>query len=113
MESFMASAQSQIFSLGILDMLPSFFNVPLVYFFGNPDGSDDFMPNRVLKESFYRTLRQFPILAGHINSRGKGIHEIVVDKHNLNMPEYLESSDESLHFNKLKDANFNFNIWPA
>ncbi|ORX65843.1 hypothetical protein DL89DRAFT_270564 [Linderina pennispora] len=71
------------------------------------------MPNSVLKESFYRTLRQFPILAGHIHSRRKGIHEIVVDKYDLNMPEYLESSDESLHFNKLRDANFNFNIWPA
>ncbi|KAJ1997559.1 hypothetical protein GGI04_005353, partial [Coemansia thaxteri] len=51
-------------------------------------GAADFMASDMLHNSFYVALLDYPILAGHMAKDGAGHAMIVVDRDNLNLPEY-------------------------
>ncbi|KAJ2801390.1 hypothetical protein H4R20_003688, partial [Coemansia guatemalensis] len=70
-----------------------------------------FMPSGLLRAAFLRTLQDFPILAGRIIIDGDGRGSIVVDKSNLNMPEYVETRG-CVHYRFLEAANFNWEAVP-
>ncbi|KAJ2393435.1 hypothetical protein GGI05_002428, partial [Coemansia sp. RSA 2603] len=106
--------QSAVIQLSSQDALLSFANHPLVHFYANTngDGANDFMPTDMLKMSMFIALKEFPILLGHIQSSTGGLHCVVVDKDNINMPEFVESFSETC-FDDIKSARFNWNSWPA
>ncbi|KAJ2774805.1 hypothetical protein IWQ57_000660 [Coemansia nantahalensis] len=113
MDSFMRNIRSQTFPLCGWDMASAFANIPFTFYFKNP--SDDpavpFMSSAVLYASFLRALQEFPILAGHlvINSSGPGF--VVVDRDNLNMPEYAESQSP-IHYSFIEAAKFSWDAVP-
>ncbi|KAI8323386.1 transferase family protein [Martensiomyces pterosporus] len=111
MDEFLASVGTQVFPLCPMDTLVSLFSMPYVLFFENASRVHDFMPSEILKDSFYKALKKFPILAGHLRDAGKGLLNIVVDKSNLNMPEYTESSSDT-HFGDIKAARYSWSAWP-
>ncbi|KAJ2682750.1 hypothetical protein H4R19_007085, partial [Coemansia spiralis] len=113
MESFMKNIKSQTFPLGGWDMASAFANIPFTYFFKNPsaDPSAPFMPSDVLRSSFLRALQEFPILAGHLVFNGSGRGFVVVDRDNLNMPEYTESQSP-IHYRFLEAAKFAWDVVP-
>ncbi|KAJ2878055.1 hypothetical protein H4R27_005968, partial [Coemansia aciculifera] len=53
------------------------------------------------------TLLDFPTLVGHLEMNGSGHARVVVDKNNLNLPEYLESQS-SVHFRDLQASKFSW-----
>ncbi|KAI8318197.1 hypothetical protein GQ54DRAFT_249203, partial [Martensiomyces pterosporus] len=112
MEQFVNTVESQVIPLSAIDMLPGIFNTSFVNFYQNHSAADDFMPSELLKTAFYLALQQFPILAGHLEQTGDGRFSMVVDKDNLNMPEYLESTSD-IHYNDIKSAGFDKSAWPT
>ncbi|KAJ1958243.1 hypothetical protein GGI12_004786, partial [Dipsacomyces acuminosporus] len=64
-----------------------------------------------MEDAFYKALQQFPFFAGYVHHRGGGHARIVVDKDNLNMPIYKESTSD-VHYSELKAANFSWDRWP-
>ncbi|KAJ1791326.1 hypothetical protein LPJ59_005008 [Coemansia sp. RSA 2399] len=94
------SAQDALFSLS---------NHPLVHFFENKTRDVDFMPTARLWDSLKCALKSFPILIGHIQETGRAV---VVDESNPNLPDFVETSS-SLHYGKLKEHQFNWNVWPS
>ncbi|KAJ1754914.1 hypothetical protein LPJ69_005263, partial [Coemansia sp. RSA 1752] len=111
MDKFVSTVENHEIPLHPLDTQAAFLNVPYHFFYPNTNQSDDFMPNDVLRESFYRALERFPILAGYLRSEGTGKTTVVVDRNDLNMPEYLESTSNVL-FSELQDAKFHHSSWP-
>ncbi|KAJ2063870.1 hypothetical protein GGI17_001363, partial [Coemansia sp. S146] len=71
----------------------------------------EFMPTELLRESFFATLLEFPILVGHLVMDSSGCAKVVVDPDNLNAPEFLESQS-SAHFRDLQAAKFAWNTLP-
>ncbi|KAJ2081059.1 hypothetical protein H4R24_002630 [Coemansia sp. RSA 988] len=69
------------------------------------------MPSGLLRAAFLRTLQDFPILAGRLMVDSDGRGSIVVDKENLNMPEYIESRG-CVHYRFLEAAKFNWEAVP-
>ncbi|KAJ2216985.1 hypothetical protein EV179_000751 [Coemansia sp. RSA 487] len=59
-----------------------------------------------------RTLEEFPVLAGRIKTGNDSRSFIDVDKNNLNMPVYTDSSC-NVHFQTLKDADFDVRLLPV
>ncbi|KAJ2255556.1 hypothetical protein GGI13_001558 [Coemansia sp. RSA 455] len=57
------------------------------------------------------TLLDFPILVGHLEMDGSGHARIVVDRDNLNLPEYLESQSD-VHFQDLHASKFSWDALP-
>ncbi|KAJ1959124.1 hypothetical protein GGI12_004501 [Dipsacomyces acuminosporus] len=110
-EEFISTVESQAIPLSHLDALIQYANVQFVFVYENKGVSSHFMPFDVLKRSFYRALQHYPILVSHIREPARGIFEAVVDKGNLNMPEYRESTSD-LHYAELKAASFSWNKWP-
>ncbi|KAJ1962935.1 hypothetical protein GGI12_002345, partial [Dipsacomyces acuminosporus] len=108
---FASNVESQVFELSCLDMVLAMCNIPLVFIYGNEAGDEEFMPAESLSRSFYKTLQQFPILAGHVRDERGGRARIVVDKDNLNMPVYRESTSD-VCYAELKAANFSWDKWP-
>ncbi|KAJ2042808.1 hypothetical protein H4S04_007104 [Coemansia sp. S16] len=114
MEYFTANVESQTIELAVLDTLSSFSNIPFIYHFENTmaaDKRDLFMPGDALRDSFYKTLLEFPLLAGHLYMGAEGRGSVVVDRNNLNLPEYRESTYD-VHFDELKAANYNWDLFP-
>ncbi|KAI8318028.1 transferase family protein [Martensiomyces pterosporus] len=111
MEQFVNTVKSQVIPLSSVDMLSGMFNIPYAFFYQNTNAVDDFMPSEQLKTAFYLALQMFPILAGHLRQTGGGRFSMVVDKDNLNMPEYLESTSD-VHYNDIKSAGFDRRAWP-
>ncbi|KAJ1792652.1 hypothetical protein LPJ62_000709 [Coemansia sp. RSA 2167] len=111
MDKFVSTVENHEIPLHPLDTQAAFLNVPYHFFYPNTNQSDDFMPNDVLRDSFYRALERFPILAGYLRSEGTGKTTVVVDRNDLNMPEYLESTSDVL-FSELQDAKFHHSSWP-
>ncbi|KAJ1909472.1 hypothetical protein LPJ71_003513, partial [Coemansia sp. S17] len=114
MEYFTANVESQTIELAVLDTLSSFSNIPFIYHFENTmaaDKRDLFMPGDALQDSFYKTLLEFPLLAGHLYMGAEGRGSVVVDRNNLNLPEYRESTCD-VHFDELKAANYNWDLFP-
>ncbi|KAJ1957146.1 hypothetical protein GGI12_005106, partial [Dipsacomyces acuminosporus] len=112
MEEFIETVESQVFLLNHIDAVAGISSLQFVLVYENQGGSADFMPSGVLEQSFYKTLQHFPILVGHIKELGNGYFSAAVDKENLNMPEYRESTS-SIHYSELKAANFSWDKWPG
>ncbi|KAJ1956764.1 hypothetical protein EC988_001179 [Linderina pennispora] len=112
MDAFTSTVKSQVFRLTTRDAFESHFNIQYLYFFGNVNGDSGFMPSDKLELGFYRTLVQFPILAGYLRQRDDGGLDNVVDKDNLNMPEYRETVVGGLHYDDVKAASFDPAICP-
>ncbi|KAJ2477571.1 hypothetical protein IWW56_004253 [Coemansia sp. RSA 2131] len=111
MDKFVSTVENQEIPLHPLDTQAAFLNVPYHFFYPNTNQSDSFMPNNVLRDSFYRALMRFPILAGYLRSEGTGKTTVVVDRGDLNMPEYAESNSDIL-FSELQEAKFHHSSWP-
>ncbi|KAJ2552435.1 hypothetical protein EV175_003315, partial [Coemansia sp. RSA 1933] len=96
MDSFASTINSQIIRLDGLDALPSIFTIPICYWYENSshESWDTFMPPALLERAFYKTLEEFPIFAGHLKSDGSSRLYVEVDKDNLNMPVYTDTSCE-------------------
>ncbi|KAJ2449200.1 hypothetical protein EV183_005020 [Coemansia sp. RSA 2336] len=111
MNEFINSIQSQTIPLSVIDTQGSFSNIPFVFIYENKEGSRNFMPSQLLRDSFFKTMQQLPILAGRIVSRGIGNVSIVVDANNINIPDYSEDSS-SVPFSQLKAAGYRWSSWP-
>ncbi|KAJ1670948.1 hypothetical protein GGF44_000918 [Coemansia sp. RSA 1694] len=113
MEYFTDNVESQTIELAVLDTLSSFSNIPFIYHFENTtaDKNDLFMPTDVLRVTFYKALLEFPILAGHLHMGYDGRASVVIDRNNLNLPEYRESTCD-VHFDQLKAASYNWDMFP-
>ncbi|KAJ2489845.1 hypothetical protein IWW37_003613 [Coemansia sp. RSA 2050] len=114
MEYFTSNVKSLTIELAVLDTLSSFSNIPFIYHFENTaaaDKRDLFMPGDALRFSFYKALLEFPVLAGHLHMDSVGKGSIVVDRNNLNLPEYRESTCD-VHFDELKAANYHWDLFP-
>ncbi|KAJ2089210.1 hypothetical protein GGI09_006300 [Coemansia sp. S100] len=112
MDKLLRGIQSQAIDLCIFDLVPSFVNMPFYFYYGNDTNDSDFMPAEQLRESFYTALLDFPILVGHLEADGSGHAKVVVDKDNLNIPEFLESQS-SVHFCDLQAAKFSWDALPS
>ncbi|KAI7820751.1 hypothetical protein BX661DRAFT_188938 [Kickxella alabastrina] len=81
----------------------------LPLFFANTDAKPEFMPNEVIRAAFYMALKQFPILAGYLRPDGGGQTCVVIDRKDLNMPEYKESTS-NIHLDTLRDSKFHHTL---
>ncbi|KAJ2747622.1 hypothetical protein GGI20_000271 [Coemansia sp. BCRC 34301] len=111
MEGLFDCVESNVVMLSAQDAMYSFANHPLVHFFENSERSPRFMPSNILQASLYTALREFPLLLGHVRKGPGGLAKVVIDKHNLNMPEFVES-ESSIHYKSLKDTQFEWSAWP-
>ncbi|KAJ2452504.1 hypothetical protein EV183_002877 [Coemansia sp. RSA 2336] len=109
---YLADIRSDTLALSAQDALLSFANHPLVHFYENRDGSDDFMPTSALKESLYMALHDFPLLLGYIRDGKDGTASVVVDRNSLNLPDFQETTS-NIHFRTIKDAQYSWKTWPA
>ncbi|KAJ1897247.1 hypothetical protein LPJ66_003485 [Kickxella alabastrina] len=112
MEDFISTVENQAIQLHPLDTQAAFLNVPYHFFFANADAKPEFMPNEVIRAAFYMALKQFPILAGYLRPDGGGQTCVVIDRKDLNMPEYKESTS-NIHLDTLRDSKFHHTSWPA
>ncbi|KAJ2359287.1 hypothetical protein IWW50_000009 [Coemansia erecta] len=111
MDEFISTVENQEIPLHPLDTQAAFLNVPYNFFYPNTNQSDSFMPSNVLRTSFYKALQRFPILAGYLRSEGTGRTTVVVDRKDLNMPEYAESVSD-IAFSDLQEAKYHHSSWP-
>ncbi|KAJ2551463.1 hypothetical protein GGH95_005918, partial [Coemansia sp. RSA 1836] len=111
MDKLANGIQSQTVALSTLDMSPSFVNIAYYFHYGNHANDPHFMPTELLHESFYLALLDFPLLVGRFKANGSGHAWVVVDKDNLNIPEFLESQS-SMHFDDLQSAKFSWDALP-
>ncbi|KAI8318514.1 transferase family protein [Martensiomyces pterosporus] len=112
MEQFISTVKSQVIQLSSVDKRIGMVNIPYAFFYQNTSAVDGFMPSEQLKTAFYLALQAFPILAGHLRQSRDGRFSMVVDKENLNMPEYLESTCD-VHYKDIKSARFDRRAWPS
>ncbi|KAJ2456738.1 hypothetical protein GGF42_003088 [Coemansia sp. RSA 2424] len=111
MDKLMRGIQSQTAALATLDMIPSFVYIAYYFHYGNHANDPHFMPAELLRESFYLTLLDFPLFVGRLEADGSGHAWVVVDKDNLNIPEFLES-ESSVHFDDIQAAKFSWDALP-
>ncbi|KAJ1958597.1 hypothetical protein EC988_000212 [Linderina pennispora] len=111
MEEFRQTVESRVVSLSALDSYASVINTQVILFYKNESVTPDFMPAHQLEEGFYKTLKQFPTLAGYLRQKPDNGLEIVIDKDDLNLPEYRESTSD-IRFDSLDVAKFNPSVWP-
>ncbi|KAJ1953527.1 hypothetical protein EC988_002942, partial [Linderina pennispora] len=111
MSEFLTGIDSKTYGLTKYDVLLSSYNVCIVFFYANDNLSDSFMPSRKLEDAYYKTVLQFPLLAGYIKKKGSGMLQVVVDKSDLNLPGYRESQSDT-HFSDIKSADFSPATWP-
>ncbi|KAJ1942753.1 hypothetical protein GGF37_002970, partial [Kickxella alabastrina] len=69
------------------------------------------MPTDMLRDSFFTTLADFPILLGRLQVDGSGKTVVVVDENNLNMPDFKETQSD-IHFGHLQSAGFSWSTMP-
>ncbi|KAJ2473083.1 hypothetical protein GGI02_001134, partial [Coemansia sp. RSA 2322] len=113
MDYFSRNIESQTFELSVVDTMSSFSNIPFIFHYENTASHDrgSFMTAYTMRESFYRTLLEFPILAGHLQMSSNGRASVVVDRYNINYPQFCESECDT-HFDQLKEAHFNWSLFP-
>ncbi|KAJ2849350.1 hypothetical protein IWW36_002687 [Coemansia brasiliensis] len=70
------------------------------------------MSAKLLENSFYGALADFPLLAGYLHEVRTGWLQVVVDKFNLNMPEFKETQS-AIHFDTLESARFSPKALPS
>ncbi|KAJ1662565.1 hypothetical protein IW140_005294 [Coemansia sp. RSA 1813] len=114
MNRFIGSVKSQMFRLGGYDKTVSGMYIPRYYWFENTSPKKSwatFMSPEIIRSSFYQTLQEFPILAGHFKM-GKDRQEYIsVDRKKLNMPTYTDRNWD-IDFKQIKDTGFNTNMLP-
>ncbi|KAJ2821699.1 hypothetical protein GGI24_004141, partial [Coemansia furcata] len=54
---------------------------------------------------------EFPLLLGHIRDGPNGLAKVVVDRYDLNLPEFVES-ESSTHYQQLRDMQYEWSTWP-
>ncbi|KAJ1718701.1 hypothetical protein LPJ61_006507, partial [Coemansia biformis] len=91
LEAFAGSVQSQTYELHELCQVSSIFYVTLFLYYENTSGAADFMPTSLLEESFVDLLHEYPLLSGALHENKRGRYTIVVDRDNLNLPEFKET----------------------
>ncbi|ORX73284.1 hypothetical protein DL89DRAFT_320894 [Linderina pennispora] len=111
MDTFIDSVVSQTLHLSIGDAYLSSLTIQLISFYENSTGNADFMSSDKLEQAFYRALCAFPVYAGMVHWSSNGLLEVSIDKDNLNMPGYTESTTDIL-FGDLKAAKYNPVSWP-
>ncbi|KAJ2657845.1 hypothetical protein IWW48_004309 [Coemansia sp. RSA 1200] len=94
MDLFTSSVSSQIIYLEGYEVRRSHIHVAMGYWYknDNPNSTDEFMPPKLMADAFYRALQDFPILAGHIMTDKYSRIYIDVNKDNLNMPVYTDTT---------------------
>ncbi|KAJ2704249.1 hypothetical protein FB645_003404 [Coemansia sp. IMI 203386] len=111
MKDVLEDVQYQKIPLSVIDTQGSFANIPFVYFFKNTSNSSEFMKSDALRSSFFKTVQQVPMLAGHLQADSRGNISVVVDPENINLPEYKESNSD-VHFDELEADGFSWRSWP-
>ncbi|KAJ2552506.1 hypothetical protein EV175_003285 [Coemansia sp. RSA 1933] len=115
MDSFISTVEPQVVHLDGFDKIVSIMYIPRIYWFENEHHEtkswDTFMPPETLRSSFYRTLQDFPIIAGRFKAGKDGRGTVIVDRDNINMPIYTDS-DWDVDFKQIKDAGFDTGLLP-
>ncbi|KAJ1908143.1 hypothetical protein LPJ71_003941, partial [Coemansia sp. S17] len=62
MDTLLGTIQSQTIDLCTVDTISSFANIPYYFYYANDADKPEFMPTDLLRESFFATLLEFPIL---------------------------------------------------
>ncbi|KAI9500000.1 hypothetical protein BX070DRAFT_231044 [Coemansia spiralis] len=114
MDSFVKSVKSQTFQLNGLDNLLAFYSIQNYFWYENTNQAvaKVFLSSDILEASFYKTLEEFPVLAGYLKADSNSRTYIDVDKDNLNMPEFKITQCD-IHFQTLKDAKFDMTLFPG
>ncbi|KAJ2829426.1 hypothetical protein IWW50_000860 [Coemansia erecta] len=63
------------------------------------------------RTSFYETLNDFPILAGNLEQTKNKQLQVIIDKDDLNLPDYKETQCD-VHFDTLKAAKYSAAVLP-
>ncbi|KAJ1890792.1 hypothetical protein LPJ81_005870, partial [Coemansia sp. IMI 209127] len=106
MDSFIASLKPQTIYLDGYDECSSILNIPFYFWYERT------VPSDVLHNAFYKTLEEFPILAGRVKTGNDSRSYVVIDRNRLNMPEYTDAPC-NVHFQTFKDADFDINMLPV
>ncbi|ORX70504.1 hypothetical protein DL89DRAFT_266717 [Linderina pennispora] len=112
MSQFMNLITSQVIPLTYVDASISVVNSDIILFYENTARNADFLNTSVLREAFYKALEKFPVYLGYLRQRADRGLAIVIDKDDLNMPNYLESTSDIL-FSDIKSSSYNPRTWPA
>ncbi|KAJ2897931.1 hypothetical protein GGI21_004901, partial [Coemansia aciculifera] len=112
MDILLTGIESQTIDLSTLDMMPSIMNIPFYFYYANDTSDLDFMPTKLLRESFYLALLDFPPFVGYWEVDGSGRGRVVVNKDSLNLPTFCESHS-NVHFADLQSAKFSWDALPA
>ncbi|KAJ1786763.1 hypothetical protein LPJ59_005862, partial [Coemansia sp. RSA 2399] len=113
MESFTSTVKSQVFYLDGFDAKGTIASISICYWYENSARSswDAFMPPRTLECALYKTLEEFPILAGYLKTDASNRMYIDVDKDNLNMPVYTDTCCE-VEYSTMQESGFNIHELP-
>ncbi|KAJ1801593.1 hypothetical protein LPJ59_000158 [Coemansia sp. RSA 2399] len=113
MESFTSTVKSQVFYLDGFDAKGTTMSISICYWYENSARSslDAFMPPRILERAFYKTLEEFPVIAGHLKADASSRMYIDVDKDNLNMPVYTDTCCE-VEYSTVRESGFNIHKLP-
>ncbi|KAJ2458843.1 hypothetical protein GGF42_001825 [Coemansia sp. RSA 2424] len=111
MDRLVRDIQPQTVDLCTVDTICSFANILYFFYYENDASKPEFMTTELLRESFYTAVLDFPILVGHLVMDSGGHAKVVVDKDNLNLPEFLESHSD-VHFRDVQDAKFGWTALP-
>ncbi|KAJ2654036.1 hypothetical protein IWW48_006335 [Coemansia sp. RSA 1200] len=111
MNTFTSTVESQTIWLDFTDAVLFPFSVSVGYWYentttGGSSSMDEFMPADVLEQAFYKTMQEFPILAGQLKSADSGRQYVEVDKDSLNMPVYTDTHCD-LEYSTLSKSGFN------
>ncbi|KAJ2521175.1 hypothetical protein GGI11_002090 [Coemansia sp. RSA 2049] len=109
MDLFKETVDSQTVWLDGTDAGVYLLSVSVCYWFENSanESPENFMPANVMKRAFYKTMEEFPILAGQLKATSSSSHLYVeIDKDNLNMPSYTDRYC-SLDYAAMRKSGFN------
>ncbi|KAJ2557710.1 hypothetical protein EV175_001179 [Coemansia sp. RSA 1933] len=121
MDSFTSTVSSQTLQLDGIDASSSFINIPFCYWYensdrecnGNNNGSrDSFMPSGIMERAFYKALREFPVICGHLKADTNSRMYVDIDKDNLNMPVYVDTCCD-VEYSAIKESGFNIGQLPV
>ncbi|KAJ2543223.1 hypothetical protein EV175_005992 [Coemansia sp. RSA 1933] len=106
MDRFIASVKPQTIRLNGYDSFISILTIPIYYWYDKP------VPKDVLEVAFYKTLEEFPILAGHVKTGNDMLDYVEIDRNNLNMPVYIDVPC-NVDFQTLQQSGYNVNFLPG
>ncbi|KAJ2526450.1 hypothetical protein EV175_007652, partial [Coemansia sp. RSA 1933] len=113
MEAFTNTVSSQSVYIDGIDARCTIIRIAMCYWYENSarEPWTTFMPPDTLMHAFFRTLQEFPLLAGHLKADSDSRMYVKVDKDNLNMPAYTDRTCP-LDYSVLKDSGFNIHRLP-